>query len=101
MMVRKNSSKQDALSVYKFFEQNKKFGKIYTVNYFIAEQVLRITFYSILLPASGVTYQKKAQKKLNELKNYLNHKATMSQRQSVRKFNTSQLMLCKILKRTK
>ena len=110
-MVRKNSSKQEALRlrVYKFFEQNKKLGKIYTVNHFTAEQVPRRTVYSILSrlecfpalrkPGSGVTYRKMTKKKVNQLKKDFNHKATMSQRQSARKFNISQPMICKILKK--
>ncbi len=49
IILAKNISKQEALRirVYKFFEDNKKFGKMYTVNHFLAEKVpVEFTFYS-------------------------------------------------------
>ena len=110
-MVAKNSSKQEALRirVYKFFEAKKELGKIYTVNHFTAEKVPRSTVYRILsrfecLPAvrkegSGATYRKMTQRQVNQLKKDFDHKASMSQRQSARKFDISQPMVCYILKK--
>ena len=110
-MLATNLSKQEAfrIRVYKFFEDNKKFGKMYTVNHFLAEKVPRRTIYSILSrfeysPAkrksgSGRTKQKLTQKKVNQIIKDFNHKAARSQRQSARKFNVSQQMISQVLKK--
>ena len=110
-MVAKNLSKQEALRnrVYSFLRKIKNLEKIYTVNHFTAKQVPRRTVYSILSrleclpalrkPGSGSKYRKLTQRQVNQLKKDFNHKTTMSQRQSARKFDISQPMAFKILKK--
>ena len=110
-MGSKNISKQEDLRnrIFKFFEKNKNLGKIFTVNHSIAEGVPKPTIYSILnrfehSPAqrkkdSGTVSKKMTQKKINQLKKAFNHKDKMSKRQAARKFNISQLMVAKILKK--
>ena len=103
---------QDLVGVlhpYKFFEDNKKFGKMYTVNHFLAEKVPRRTIYSILSrfeysPAqrksgSDRTRQKLRQRKVNQIIKDFNHKAARSHRQSARKFNVSQQIISQVLKK--
>ena len=110
-MVPKNISKQEDLRnrIYEFFEKNKNFGKIYTVNHFKLEGVPKATKYSILnrsehIPAerkkgSGTITKKMTQKKIKQLKKAFNHQDKMSQRQAGRKFGISQPMVAKILKK--
>ena len=58
-MVAKNVSKQEVLRirVYKSFEKYTKFGKIYTVNHFIADKVPRNTVYSIIFVEKQIENQ--------------------------------------------
>jgi len=108
-MVAKNLSKQGALRdrVYKFFEENKNPGKLFTLKHFTSEKVPRRTVYAILSrledfpaqrkPGSGATIQKMTQRQVNRLKKDFNHKAGISKRQSARKFNISQQRVCQLL----
>ena len=48
-MTSKNTLKQEVLRICVFkFEENKRYGKKYTVEHFVAENVLRRAVYSIL-----------------------------------------------------
>ncbi len=110
-MVAKSLTKQETLRirVYEFFEKNIELGKTYTVDHFAAEQVPRRTIYNILsrrecFPAtrksgSGSIKEKLTQRQINQLIKDFDHKATISQRQAARKFDISQLMVHKILKK--
>ena len=49
-MVVKSATKEETLRnrVYRFFNENKSLGKMYTVRHFMAEQIPKRTIYSIL-----------------------------------------------------
>ena len=91
--------------MYKFFNENKSLGKMYTVRHFVAEKVTRRTIYSILersqhFPAqralgSDTIAKKMSKRQVNKLKRSFNHKDSYSQRQAAKKFGISQPMVSK------
>jgi predicted DNA-binding protein (UPF0251 family) len=99
-----NLSKEEALRirVYAFFNENKLFGKVFTVRHFMAEQVPRRTIYNILerseyfrperKQGSGKTPQKMTKVQLNKLKKAFDHEDNISQLQAAKKFDISQQM---------
>ncbi|KAL4467972.1 hypothetical protein ABPG72_021753 [Tetrahymena utriculariae] len=107
-------SKEEALRqrVYKFYQNHKEKGKVYTVKHFMDEGEKRSTIYDIIsreqsglgaqrVIGSGRIAKKMPIKKVKNLQKLFNHKDNISQRQAANKFQCHQSYISKILKNTK
>ncbi|RNA36503.1 WD repeat-containing 64-like [Brachionus plicatilis] len=78
-------------------------SRIFTVRHFMAEKIPRSTVNHILKrkrkQGSGQTPKKMTKVELNKLKKAFDHKDNIIQRQSVKKFDISQQMVSKFLKK--
>lgn len=102
------ASKQHVLRerVVNFYELKKSMGKKFTVEHFMAERVARSTIYSILRTCqinrkvgSGKLPTIMSKNGLQMLKRSFNNRDNQSQRQAAKKFNCSQVWICKSLKK--
>jgi hypothetical protein len=110
-MTKINATKEESLRirVYKFFNENKSLGKMFTVRHFMAEQVPRSTIYNILKRSeyfsterkqgSGPIAKKITKVQLNKLKKAFDHKDNISQSQAAKKFDITQQYVSNLLEK--
>lgn len=96
--------------VYKFYEENRALGKLYTYKHFSCEHVSKSTIYNIIQRfEKGLTVDRKSgsgrkavkitQQKLRQMENLFENNDSLSLRTAARKYDVSPGYLCKTLKK--
>ena len=95
--------------IYEFYISNRTFGKKFTVNHFISENIPKSTIYSIIDRAENESGHERVQgsgrvakimkpSDIGKLIQYFDHQDGISQRQAARKFKCSQSYVNKTLR---